>query len=626
MVALPVGTGKTYVSLAIAAATAPGATVAVVAPAVLLSQWRRIAAGLGIEIRLSSHEAVSRGRAPEGSGPVIIDECHRFREPSTKRYRTIAPALPGRPVVLVTATPVVNRVDDLAAQLRLAVRDEALGAVGELVVRAEGGRTGDDGMPAHREARVRIGAEPALSRALGRIDQLRCATDPAIAALIRIGLLRALGSSPAALLAALGRYRRLLDHAGRARGAGHRPSRRAILEAIDADPEQLVLWELLPAAAEATADLALSDRPRIISLCRLIRGWAARGDAKSARLGAILEDRRPTLVFTTSVATLRYLRDRLGLSGTAWISGSGAGLGGSRASRATVLAAFDPNDQSWPTAVPRPWLLLASDVAAEGLNFQRISRVIHYDLPWTAVRLAQRDGRAIRMGSSHESVEVVRFELPETLEQRIAVERAIERKAALPARLGLDAPVSTERALDWPRAEPTPGWVVLAGECPGAIAAVTAGAAGLLLARTADGPWTRIDADEALRRCQGQAVEAASIEVEPLLASLAAPIDDWLVEMTLGPNVSPRPARRAALRLAERRGAELWRARRDRDLETVGRVQRFLGRGHSAGEAQLARAIGAGSKAAFSQAARLDSSRPATATLVALVVFQERSG
>ncbi|MBI3746094.1 MAG: hypothetical protein HY264_06140 [Chloroflexi bacterium] len=42
--------------------------------------------------------------------------------------------------------------------------------------------------------------------------------------------------------------------------------------------------------------------------------------------------------------------------------------------------------------------LLASDVAAEGLNLQRAGRIVHYDLPWTAVRLEQRDGRALRQG------------------------------------------------------------------------------------------------------------------------------------------------------------------------------------------------------------------------------------
>ncbi len=42
----------------------------------------------------------------------------------------MAPWLVGRRALLLSATPVVNRLDDLGAQLRLAVRDDALAASG----------------------------------------------------------------------------------------------------------------------------------------------------------------------------------------------------------------------------------------------------------------------------------------------------------------------------------------------------------------------------------------------------------------------------------------------------------------------------------------------------------------
>ena len=643
MLTMPVGTGKTYVSLAIGQAIARSAPITVVAPAVLVAQWRRVASSLRIPVEVISHEAVSRGHAPGGAGPVIIDESHRFRAPSTRRYRTIAPALVGRPVILVTATPIVNRIDDLAAQLVLAVR-AGHGGFGELVVRTDGGKAArrqggkDGGKAAGRQdgkelpdricTRIAAPADPVFDRVLVGLDRLRYASDPGVAAMIRIGMWRALGSSPAALLATLGRYRRLLDHAGRASQAGHRPSRRAILEAIGADPEQLMLWELLPEAEPTAPDLALGDRRRLGSLCRQLRRWSDRGDAKLGQLRTLLSDRRPSIVFATSVATVRYLRDRLGFSGAAWISGSGAGFGSSRASRATVLAAFDPADPSWPTAMPRPWLLLASDVAAEGLNFQRVSRVIHYDLPWTAVRLAQRDGRAIRLGSAHPTVEVVRFDLPETLERRIAIERAIERKAALPARLGLgpdSAPGGP--ALAWPTATPTPGWVVLASDRAGAVAAVAAGSAGVLLEQHDGRAWHPAEPAEILSRCAGSEVSSTTIEIGPLLESLTAAITDWLTRRDLGTSVPGRPGRRSAMRVVRSRSAELWRARRGRELEEVGRVERFLGRGHSAGEARLADAIGSGSSAAYARAAELGGreSLAEAARIVAIVVFRPPS-
>jgi len=91
----------------------------------------------------------------------------------------------------------------------------------------------------------------------------------------------------------------------------------AIFETIGADPEQLVLWELIPGGENRRTDLAIGDRRRLGPLCRLVRRWTSQGDRKLAQLRALLEDRRPTIVFATSLETVRYLRDQLGSSGTA---------------------------------------------------------------------------------------------------------------------------------------------------------------------------------------------------------------------------------------------------------------------------------------------------------------------
>jgi hypothetical protein len=654
MLATPVGSGKTYVALATVQAIGGPAPAVVVAPAVLVRQWRRVAAALGIPVEILSHEAVSRGRPPMGSGPVVIDEAHRFREPSAQRYRTIAPALVGRAVILVTATPIVNRVDDLIAQLLLAVRDDALAELGlpsirelpgappalEAVVIRSGACEPDaapqEQVPSRYPTTVSPPQDPTFTRLLRGIDGLRCAPTPAagLAAVIRINLLRALGSSPAALGASLDRYRRLLDHAARARRAGHPVSRRAVLAAVGGDPEQLVLWELLPVAERAAADLVLTDRARLGSLRRLTDAWPARGDRKVELLEALIADRRPTIVFTTSVETVRYLRRRLAMPGVAWVTGSGAGLGPLRASRAAVLGAFDPSE-SWPPAMPRPWLLIASDVAAEGLNLQLVSRVVHYDLPWTAVRLAQRDGRAVRMGSRHHAVEVVTFQPPSALESRIALAEAIERKARLPAAVGLDRRAAPAISVVETGAPPAPGWVVLrTGRDEGVLAALTAGRASLLLRRHGSGPWQRIGAEigELLARCQ-EAFESdgteRTVSVERIIAELRPAVEDWLTELSLAAAgfsaaAAPRRAsRRAAVLATAGRGVDLWRQRRASELEEIGRLQRFLTRGHSAGEAALARSVARDEPAAVTRAAALEDgiSAESTATLVGLVVF-----
>ena len=38
-------------------------------------------------------------------------------------------------------------------------------------------------------------------------------------------------------------------------------------------------------------------------------------------------------------------------------------------------------------------VLIATDLLSEGLNLQDAARVVHYDLPWSPARLAQRVGR-----------------------------------------------------------------------------------------------------------------------------------------------------------------------------------------------------------------------------------------
>ena len=162
-----------------------------------------------------------------------------------------------------------------------------------------------------------------------------------------------------------------------------------------------------------------------------IRSWSA-----SARL---LADRRPTVVFSTRRETVRHLRDRLAPPPVAWCTGERAGLGLLPAPRAAVLGWFR-DELAWdaPGLAP-PSCLVVTDVAAEGLDLRRAARVVHYDLPWTPMRLEQREGRAVRLGSARELVEVVRFIPPPALDAALDLGERLRRKAALPALAGLGA-------------------------------------------------------------------------------------------------------------------------------------------------------------------------------------------
>jgi hypothetical protein len=454
LVADPVGTGKTYVALAAAQTLdrSRRGTICLV-PAALREQWTRVAARLGVHIITWSHERASRGVLPGHAGRlVIIDESHRFRNAGTRRYEHVASWLTGHRVLMLSATPVVNHLADLAHQLGLAVRDDALAphgvsslsgllgagrahpALGLLVLSSDAGL---QQRPRAADRREQPLGPEALS-VLDQLESLSLSPNPAIAALMRCLLWRSAGSSPAALLAALRRYRRLLLHARDAALAGQSANRRALLQLAAGAGDQLMLWELLP-RTDAPVDLAIGDVAPLDRLITLTAAAAERDDPKLARLRDLLSDGRPTVVFSVSRETVRWLRHRLGPR-VAWCTGDRAGIGPAQTARKTVFGWFDAaaplRRRELPEARLAPLHLVATDVAAEGLDLQGAARVVHYDLPWTPMRLEQRRGRVLRAGSLHAEVESVRFDPPPALEQRLRQLELLARKAGLPALVG----------------------------------------------------------------------------------------------------------------------------------------------------------------------------------------------
>jgi hypothetical protein len=493
LLADPVGSGKTFIALAVARALGRDQETTVLAPAVLRQQWLGTAARLGVAIRLITHEAVSRGCPPAArSSLVVVDESHRFRNPETRRYANLAPWLVGRRAMLLSATPVVNRLGDLAAQLLLTIRDDALAARGcpSLSQAIHGGdipaalgdlvlcRPRPPATPASRLTSIRPRLTAAEGGLLESIEGLALSRHPGIALLLRMGLCRALASSPAALAGALDRYDRLLQHAEAAARTGRQLGRSSIRAFTGADLEQLALWELLPDPG-GTVDLVTDDRAKLAALLGRSRALAGAPDEKCLALQALVADGEMTLAFTTSRDTVTWLRHHLAGLRPAWVSGTAAGIGGTTMQRDDVLGWFGPDP---PVALrcragvrpdSRPRLLLATDVAAEGLDLQGVGRVVHYDLPWTSVRLDQRSGRAVRLGASRALVELVEFVPPPEIEDRL---RQLER---LTAKRGLAARVLAGGHSDWPyrwRVElqawagegpETPGIVVIPGQPAG---------------------------------------------------------------------------------------------------------------------------------------------------------------
>jgi superfamily II DNA or RNA helicase/predicted transcriptional regulator len=615
LLAAPVGSGKTYMALATAALWS-ARPASVLVPAALIPQWRRTAERLKLAIDPWSHERLSRGTLPSwlehrDRGLVIIDESHHFRNPASRRYRVLAPALLGRTVLLLTATPVVNRLADLASQLLLAIRDDALSAFGLASIREHLAAAGEShpalgalllttpelglGKPGRRDRRSRPASPSLITESLCRsIDGLTLSRDVAIAGLIRMVLWRALASSPAALAGALKRYRGLLLHAWEAMGSGRTVDRAQLRRFLGNEPDQLLMWGLLP-ATHLASDLELADLGILDSLIDEVNATAQRADEKATRLAEILKDGARSVIFTSARETVRYLRDRLP-GPLAWCTGDAAGIDHTRMPRDAVLSWFRPGHLNGGG----PVTLVATDVAAEGLDLQRARRIVHYDLPWTSVRLDQRDGRALRLGSEHSTVDVIRFDPPDSIAERLGQVHRLARKRRLPRQAGLLG--ATARTWHW--RDRLADHVELG--CPGRWAAVRSEIGGLLagfsilsspereLASAVgwldpDGAWW--EQPGVIERIFAAALSgtAADVGIGRLRESLLrlSPVIKERLELVRRSRWSAPAMGSATMALIERLNRMTARAARDRDRARIDALERglaFAARGHTAGE------------------------------------------
>jgi superfamily II DNA or RNA helicase len=71
-------------------------------------------------------------------------------------------------------------------------------------------------------------------------------------------------------------------------------------------------------------------------------------------------------------------------------------------------------------------VLLSSEVGCEGLDFQFCDFLVNYDLPWNPMRIEQRIGRIDRYGQQSETVAIVNFVTPDTVDADI-YERCLSR-------------------------------------------------------------------------------------------------------------------------------------------------------------------------------------------------------
>jgi hypothetical protein len=140
------------------------------------------------------------------------------------------------------------------------------------------------------------------------------------------------------------------------------------------------------------------------------------------------------IAFCQYAETVNALRRRLASEpGIAALTASGARIAGGSISRDAVIAQFSPmaSAHAAPRAAERIDLLVTTDLLSEGLNLQEASVIVHLDLPWNPARLDQRVGRALRLGSRHESVAVYVIAPPAPAERLLRIEARLRDKLSV---------------------------------------------------------------------------------------------------------------------------------------------------------------------------------------------------
>lgn len=436
----PVGTGKTFIALAVPPIDA---RLIVVAPAVLRDMWSRAVAMANQPAHFISFESLSRGRLPEPKHDfVIVDEAHHARNPATMRHKMLAQLVSRADVLLLTATPIHNRLSDLVALISLFLGERAgsltPAELSRCLIRRDKLQRSIEGMPAVESMNwIKL-------RDDSRIPDLLLSLPPPIpprdggdgGVLIARSLIRQWASSDAALIGGLRRRIVRAESLIAALSDGTWPTRQELLSWISGDDSvQLGLPGILATESWRSGEMLEGVRRHLEALREIV--VAARDStADSERISLIRQIRRvhddkSIVAFSEYADTVGGLYGQLMNEGkVAALTASAAHVAGGTVSRSEAIGFFAPiaSGRRPPSESNAITLLLTTDLLSEGVNLQDAGIVIHLDLPWTPARLEQRLGRVARVGSRHERVQSYAFRPPMSGESVVRIEGILRKK------------------------------------------------------------------------------------------------------------------------------------------------------------------------------------------------------
>ncbi|MFC6017560.1 SNF2-related protein [Plantactinospora solaniradicis] len=176
--------------------------------------------------------------------------------------------------------------------------------------------------------------------------------------------------------------------------------------------------------ADLTAEMSDDDSSKLDRLVAELRDKIGVGPTRPVR----------AVVFSERVPTLKWLAEvvprRLGLKPSAVRTLHG---GLTDAEEQQVLQEFE-------LAGSDVRLLFTGDVASEGVNLhQQCHHLVHYDIPWSLIRIEQRNGRIDRYGQRHEPqfrALILTSNVADAKDDRTVAEKLLDREEAAHRSLG----------------------------------------------------------------------------------------------------------------------------------------------------------------------------------------------
>ncbi|WP_434661523.1 SNF2-related protein [Paraburkholderia sp. A3BS-1L] len=179
-------------------------------------------------------------------------------------------------------------------------------------------------------------------------------------------------------------------------------------------------------------EFLVAQRPRDLDV-----GALERTDSKLQRLVTVLENyfaenpSEKVILFTSFRVTARYLSERLSSldmpSRLLW--------GNMAESKQDIINEF--------RECPDLRVLVATEVASEGVDLQFCRLLVNYDLPWNPMRVEQRIGRIDRLGQKAQVIHIWNLFYQETIDERI-FSRLLARLRVFEQALGEPEPIIGE--------------------------------------------------------------------------------------------------------------------------------------------------------------------------------------